>query len=101
MGKCSMGSLKRIFKIRDIRLTTKIMIVQTLVYPIILYGAETWTIIKVYRKTIDAFELWCLRKLLGVTYLGRKTNTEIIENLRIVGVDNGWLEDWRIVKFED
>ena len=63
-----MGSLKRIFKDRGIILTTTIMIVQTLVFPIILYGAETWTINKADRKTIDTFELWCWRKLLGVTY---------------------------------
>ena len=57
MGKFFMGILKRIFKDRGIRLTTQIMIVQTLVFPIILYGAETWTIKKVDRKIIDAFEL--------------------------------------------
>ena len=77
MGKYAMVSLKRIFKDRGIRLTTKIMIVQTLVFLIILYGAETWTIKKADRKTIDAFELWCWRKLLGVTYLDMKRNTEI------------------------
>ena len=54
------------------------MIVQTLVFPIILYGAETWTIKNADRKTINAFKLWCWRKLLGVTYLDRKRNTEII-----------------------
>ena len=79
MGKCAMGSLKCIFKDRGIRLTTTIMIVQTLVFPIILYGAETWTIKKADRKTIDDFEIWCWRKLLGVTYLDRKRNTEIID----------------------
>ena len=86
MGKCSMDSLKCVFKDRyhgiDIRLTTKIMIVQTLVFPIILYGAETWTIKKADRKTSDAFELWCWRKLIGVTYLDRKRNTEIIEIIK-------------------
>ena len=79
MGNCAMRSLKRIFKDRGIILTTKIMIVQILVFPIILYGAETWTIKKADRKTIDAFELWCWRKLFGVTYLDRKRNTEIID----------------------
>ena len=59
MGKCSMGSLKPIFKDRGIILTTQIMIVQTLLFPIILYGAETSTIKKADRKSIDAFELWC------------------------------------------
>ena len=79
MGKYAMRSLKRIFKDKSIRLTTKIIIVQTLVFPIILYGAETWTIKKADRKTIDAFELRCWRKLLGVTYLYMKRNTEIID----------------------
>ena len=79
MGKCFMGSLKSISKDRGIKLTTTIVIVHTLVFPIILYGAETWTIKKSDRKTIDAFELWCWRKLLGVTYLDRNRNTEIID----------------------
>ena len=79
MIKCTMGSLTRIFKDRGIRITTKIMIVQTLVFPIILYGVETWTIKKTDRKTIDAFELLFWRKLFGVTYLDRKKNTEIID----------------------
>ena len=82
MGKYAMGSLKRILKERVIRLTIKIMIVLTLVFQIILYGAETWTIKKADRKTIDAFELWCWRKLLGVTYIDKKRNTEIIDILQ-------------------
>ena len=57
MGKCAMGSQKRIFKDRGIRLTTTIMNVQTMVFPVILYGAETWTIKKADRKKMDAFEL--------------------------------------------
>ena len=83
MGKCAMGSLKRIFKYRGIRLTAKIMIVQTLVFQIILYGAETWTIKKADRKTINDFELWYWRKLLGVTYLDRKRNTVIIDIIQL------------------
>ena len=83
MGKCAMGSLKRIFKDRGIRQTITIIIIQTLVFPIILYGAETWTIKKADRKTIDDFELWCWRKLLGVTYLDRKRNTEIIDIIQL------------------
>ena len=83
MRECAMGSLKRIFKDRgigfNIRLTTTIMIVQILVFPIILYGSETWTIKKADRNIIDAFELSCWRKLLGVTYLDRKRNTVIID----------------------
>ena len=79
MGKCAMRSLKRIFKDRRFRLTTKIMLVQILVFPSILFGAETWTIKNSDMKTIDAYELWYWRKLFGVTYLDRNRNTEIIE----------------------
>ena len=57
-GKCAMGSLKGIFKDRGINLMTKIIIVQTLVFIIILYVAETWTIKKVESGKIDSFELW-------------------------------------------
>ena len=59
MVKCAMGNLKRIFKDIGIRLTTTIIIVQILVFPIIIYGAETWNIKKEDRQTIDVFELWC------------------------------------------
>ena len=85
MEKYAMRSLKRIFKDRGIRLTTKIMIGKTLLFPIILYGEETWTIKKADRKTIDDFELWYWRKQLGVTYLDRKRNTEIIDIIQPKG----------------
>ena len=58
MGKCSMGIMKRIFKDRGIRLTTTIMIVQTLVFQIILYVAEIWTVKMADRKISDSFELY-------------------------------------------
>ena len=81
MGKCAMGSLKGILKDRGISLMTNIMIVQTLVFPIILYRAETWTIKKVDRGKNYDFELWCW-KLLGVIYLDRRRNTEIIDIIK-------------------
>ena len=79
IGKYAMGNLKCIFNDRGIYLMTTIMIVQILVFSIILYGAETWTIKKADRTIIDAFELWCWRKLFVVTYLDRNRNTEIID----------------------
>ena len=82
MGKSAMGSLRKIFKDRDLRLATKVKIVQTLIFPIILYGAETWTLEKKERAKIDAFEMWCWRNLLGVTYIDRKTNIEIIASIK-------------------
>ena len=74
MGKSAMGSLRKFFKDRDLRLATKVKIAQTLIFPIILYGAETWTLKKKESAKIDAFEMWCWRNLLGVTYIDRKTN---------------------------
>ena len=82
MGKSAMGSLRKIVKDRDLRLATKVKIVQTLIFPIILYGAETWTLKKKERVKIDAFEMWCWRNLLGVTSIDRKTNIEIIASIK-------------------
>ena len=82
MGKSAMGIPRKMFKDRDLRLATKVKIVQTLIFPIILYGAETWTLKKKERAIIDAFEMWCWRNLLGVTYIDRKTNIEIIASIK-------------------
>ena len=81
-GKKCNGESEKIFKDRDLRLATKVKIVQTLIFPIILYGAETWTLKKKGRAQIDAFEMWCWRNLLGVTYIDRKTNIEIIASIK-------------------
>ena len=80
--RIAMGSLRKNFKDRDLRLATKVKIVQTLIFPIILYGAETWTLKKKERAKIDAFEIWCWRNLLEVTYIDRKTNIEIIASMK-------------------
>ena len=80
--RIAMGSPRKNFKDRDLRLATKVKIVQTLIFPIILYGAETWTLKKKERAKIDAFEMWCWRNLLGVTYIDRKTNIEIIASIK-------------------
>ena len=81
MGKCAMGSLERIFKDRGIRLTTKIMIVQTLVFPIILHGPETCTLKKADRKTIDAYELWWL----ALTFFGHVVISYMMELQMMLG----------------
>ena len=82
MGKSAIGSLKKFLQDRDLRFATKVKIVQTLIFPIILYGAEIWTLKKKERSKIDAFEMRCWRNLLGVTYIDRKTNIEIIASLK-------------------
>ena len=82
MGKSAIGSLKKFLQDRDLRFATKVKIVQTLIFPIILYGAEIWTLKKKERSKIDAFEMRCWRNLLGVTYIDRKTNIEIIASIK-------------------
>ena len=82
MGKAAMGGLTSIWK--DIRVTmeTKVKLMKVLVFPIVLYGAETWTMRKHERRKIDAFELWCWRRVLRVSWMERKTHIWIIENIK-------------------
>ena len=61
---------------------TKVKLVNVLVFPIVLYGAETWTIRKHERRKIDAFALWCWRRVLRASWMERKTNIRIIENIK-------------------
>ena len=66
LGKKAMTNLDSIFKSRDIPLPTKIRLIKTMVFPVVMYGCESWTIKKVEGQRIDAFELWCWRRLLRV-----------------------------------
>ena len=78
---------------KHITLITKIRLVKALVFPIVLYGAESWTMRKLERKMIDTFELWCWRRLLRVTWIDRKTNVWVIDNIK-----PEWMLESRIVK---
>ena len=82
MGKAAMGGLTSIWKDRGVTMEMKVKLVKVLVFPIVLYGAETWAMRKHERRKIDAFELWCLRRVLRVSWMERKTNVWIIENIR-------------------
>ena len=82
MGKAAMGGLTSIWKDRGVTLETKVKLVKVLVFPIVLYGAETWTMRKHERRKIDAFELWCWRRVLRVSWMERKTNISIIESIK-------------------
>ena len=82
MGKTPIGGLTSIWKDRGVTLATKVKLVKVLVFPIVLYGEETWTMRKHERRKIDAFELWCWRRLLRVSWMERKTNIRIIENIQ-------------------
>ena len=82
MGKAAMGGLTSIWKDRGVTMETKVKLVKVLVFPIVLYGAETWTMRKHERRKIDAFELWCWRRVFRVSWMERKTNMSIIENIK-------------------
>ena len=74
-----MTNLDSIFKCRDITLLTKVHLVKAMVFPVVIYGCESWTIKRVEHRRIDAFELWCWRILLRVPWTARKSNQSIIK----------------------
>ena len=76
-----MTNLDRIFKSRDITLPTKVRLVKAMVFPVVMYGCESWTIKKAERRRIDAFELWCWRKLLRVPWTARRSNQSILKEI--------------------
>ena len=74
LGRAAMTGLNKIWKDKDITITTKCRIVNALVFPVMLYGCESWTIRKAERRIIDSFELWCWRRLLRISWTARRTN---------------------------
>ena len=74
-----MTNLDRIFKSRDITLPTKVCLVKAMVFPVVMYGCESWTVKKAERRRIDAFELWCWRRLLRVPWTARRSNQSILK----------------------
>ena len=74
LGRKVMTSLNSIFKSRDITLPTKVHLVKAMVFPVLMYGCESWTVKKAERRRIDAFELWCWRRLLKVPWTARRSN---------------------------
>ena len=79
LGRKVMTNLDSIFKSRDITLPTKVHLVKAMVFPIIMYGCESWTVKKAERQRIDAFELWCWRRLLRVPWTARRPNYSILK----------------------
>ena len=73
-----MSNLDSILKNRDITLPTKVHLVKAMVFPVVMYGCESWTIEKAEHRRIDAFELWCWRRLLRVPWTARKSNQYIL-----------------------
>ena len=76
-----MTNLDSIFKSRDITLLTKVCLVKAVDFPVVTYGCESWTVKKAERRRIDAFELWCWRKLLRVPWTARRSNQSILKKI--------------------
>ena len=81
LGRKVMTNLDCILESRDITLPTKVRLVKAMVFPIVRYGCESWTMKKAERQRIDAFELWCWRKLLRVPWTARKSNQSILKEI--------------------
>ena len=77
-----MTNLDSILKSRDITLPTKVHLVKAMVFPVVIYGCESWTIKNAERQRIDAFELWCWRRLLRVPWTARRSNQSILKEIR-------------------
>ena len=80
-GRKAMTNLDSILKSKDITLLTKVCIVKAMVFPIVMYGCESWTIKKAEHQRIDAFELWCWRRLLKVPWTARRSKQSILKEI--------------------
>ena len=81
LGRKAMTNLDSILKSRDISLSTKIPLVKAMVFPVVMYGCESWTIKKAEHRRIDAFQLWCWRRLLRVPWTARRSNQSILKEI--------------------
>ena len=76
-----MTNLDSILKSRDITLPTKVRLVKAVVFPVVMYGCESWTVKKAEHQRVDAFELWCWRRLLRVPWTARRSNQSILKEI--------------------
>ena len=81
LGRKVMSNLDSLLKSRDITLQTKVRLIKAMVFPVIIYGCESWTIKKAERQRTDAFELWCWRRLLRVPWTARRSNQSILKEI--------------------
>ena len=81
LGRKVMTNLDSIFKSRAITLPTKVRLVKATVFPVVMYGCESWTVKKAERRRIDAFELWCWRRLLRISWTARRSNQSILKEI--------------------
>ena len=81
LGRKAMNNLDSILKNRDITLLTKVRLVKGMVFPVVMYGCESWAVKKAECRRIDAFELWCWRRLLRVPWTARRSNQSILKEI--------------------
>ena len=81
LGRKVMTNLDSIFKSRDIILPTKVRLIKAMVFPVVMYGCESWTVKKAECRRIDAFELWCWRRLLRIPWTARRSNQSILKEI--------------------
>ena len=81
LGRKVMANLDNILKSRDITLSTKVHPVKAMIFPMVIYGCESWTVKKAEHRRIDAFELWCWRRLLRVPWTARRSNQSILKEI--------------------
>ena len=81
LGRQAMINLDSMLKSRDITLPTKVHLIKAMVFPVVMYGCESWTIKKAERQRIDAFELWCWRRLLRVPWIARRSSQSILKEI--------------------
>ena len=99
LGRKVMTNLDSILKSRDITLPTKICLVKAMVFPVIMYGCESWTIKKAVCRRIDAFELWCWRRLLRVPWTARGSNQSILKEISPEYSLEGLMLQWKLQCF--
>ena len=94
LGRKAMTNLDSILKSRDITLSTKVHPVKAMIFPVVMYGCESWTIKKAECQRIDAFELWCWRRLLRVLWAARRSNQSILKKSVLNIHWKGWCWSW-------
>ena len=94
LGKKVMTNVDSLLKSRDIALPTKIRLVKAMVFPVVVYGCESWTIKKTECRRIDAFELWCWRRLLRVPWTARRSNQSILKKISPEYHWKDWCWSW-------
>ena len=91
-GRKAMTNLDSVLKSRDITLPTKVRLVKAVVFPVVMYGCESWTIKKAERRRIDAFELWCWRRLLRAPWTARTSNQSVNPKGNQPWIFTGWTD---------